>query len=240
MQPFVYGLIDPADPGHVRYVGMAGSRVGRPYDHSRNAEGSSRPTYLFHWVRKLHAEGREYDVMVLEQMEENASRKLLGFVEQCYIRSLREIGHRLTNVTDGGDGGGVKGAKRTAEFCKEVSERMKGRALPADVRAKIAATLTGNNLSKETRNKIAASHTGMKRSDKARANMRVAQKGRTISESHRAKISSTLTGRTASEETRKKQSIGIAAAQRTPEARTAASEKQRKVWAARKAVKEGV
>lgn len=104
--PFVYGLVDPQDAGHVRYVGMARVTASRPYDHAKNArKGSTVNPHLMNWVRKLQTEGREYKHIVLEALSPDAPRELLGFVEKCYIKSLREVGHKLTNATIGGEGG---------------------------------------------------------------------------------------------------------------------------------------
>lgn len=106
MVPFIYGLVDPLEPGHVRYVGMARVKASRPYDHAKNARRSSTTNpHLMNWVRKLQAEEREYTCIVLETLPCGVSRGLLGFVERCYIKSLIEIGHKLTNATQGGEGG---------------------------------------------------------------------------------------------------------------------------------------
>jgi hypothetical protein len=105
-QPFVYGLFDPAEAGHVRYVGMAPSNPSRPYQHAKRARKDlADDSHLMRWIRKIQAEGREPSVMILEQLREETGRAFLGFVESCYIKSLREIGHRLTNENDGGWGG---------------------------------------------------------------------------------------------------------------------------------------
>ena len=34
-RPFVYGLVDPLEPKHVRYVGMSGVRAERPSCHAK-------------------------------------------------------------------------------------------------------------------------------------------------------------------------------------------------------------
>ena len=106
MQPFIYGLVDPAEPKHVRYVGMSNVREGRPYDHARAARRpNTKVSYTINWIRKIQSEGREPEFIKLEELASGTTSKFLGFVEQCYIKSLREIGHRLTNATDGGEYG---------------------------------------------------------------------------------------------------------------------------------------
>lgn len=103
-RPFVYGLVDPAEPRHIRYVGMA-MKANRPYEHSRNARKETKHSHLFHWIRLLQAEGREPEVLILEELCEGASRNFVGEIERLYISSLRGIDHRLTNVSKGGWGG---------------------------------------------------------------------------------------------------------------------------------------
>lgn len=103
-RPFVYGLVDPLEPDHIRYVGLA--RIpSRPFDHARAARRqATRSSYKINWIRKLQADGREPTVLVLEELPESVSTFLIGFVESSYIKSLRQIGHHLTNLTDGGEG----------------------------------------------------------------------------------------------------------------------------------------
>ena len=105
-RPFVYGLVDPLEPKHVRYVGMTTVSARRPRQHADNARnGSMVNPHLSNWIRKIQAEGREPVVLILEELSEDTSKKFTGFVEACYIKSLREIGHNLTNIADGGEHG---------------------------------------------------------------------------------------------------------------------------------------
>lgn len=124
-RPFVYGLYDPADPGHIRYVGMASAYANRPYIHARLAKRpETQRSYVINWVKKLQAAGRDYSVMVLEEMPPGTRREFMGFIEACYIRSLREIGHRLTNQAEGGYGGNLGpevNAKRATSMLGNVN-----------------------------------------------------------------------------------------------------------------------
>lgn len=104
-RPFVYGLVDPLDISHVRYVGMSTANAKRPYHHVKDARNPlSAPTHKVCWIRKLLAEGREPAVLILEELSQTAPDSLVCFVEQSYIASLKSIGHDLVNGTDGGDG----------------------------------------------------------------------------------------------------------------------------------------
>ena len=205
VKPFVYGLVDPLDAGHVRYVGMS-FRAGRPLDHARNARGKMRSSHLMNWIRKLQTEGREYIVLVLEELPLDSRREFVGFVEKCYIKSLREIGHKLTNVTEGGDGGA--GNVHTPEVRAQISAAAKGRIVTDEVRARTRATLMGHAVSDETRAKQSAAKSRyfenpenkLKRSESARA---------AVTDGTRALISASGKGRVVSPETRAKISASM-------------------------------
>lgn len=198
-QPFVYGLCDPVEPGHVRYVGMAPSNPTRPYQHAKRARKDlADDSYLMHWIRKIQAEGREPSVMILEQLNEGIGRKFLGFVETCYIRSLREIGHRLTNENDGGWGGS------NGPHTSETIAKMKAGWTP-EVRAKVGEAsrerLLGKSRSMESREKQSKTITGRRFSVEHRANISAARKAlwdnATVQErtSHAESVSNAMKGR---------------------------------------------
>lgn len=142
MGSFIYALVDPIEPGHVRYVGMATQAI-RPYQHAMVAcRPSTKPSHLINWVRSIQALHREPQVLVLETCD--VSRQLLGFVEKCYIKSLREIGHRLTNVAEGGDGGATRlGYRNTEEQKAAVRNAMLGRPKSVEHRANLSAARKG-------------------------------------------------------------------------------------------------
>lgn len=229
--PFVYGLVDPLDPSHIRYVGMAPVKATRPYRHAFEARRINTPlSHKINWIRKLHAEGREYSIVILEELAKDTQREFIGFIEQCYIKSLRTIGHNLTNATDGGEGClnpsaevrarrsmRSKGNKYALGRVQPEEERLRrgesirkfwanhpNRPTPDGVREKIAATLTGFKHTPEARANMAASRVGSKRSLESRTKMSAAQKGRVITQEQRDAISRTLTGRKDSEETKAK------------------------------------
>lgn len=86
-QPFVYGLVDPAEVGHIRYVGMATANKYRPLGHLQEARRASSPlTYKVNWIRLLLAEGRKPAVLVLEELPTGTSTEFVGFIESCYIK----------------------------------------------------------------------------------------------------------------------------------------------------------
>lgn len=107
--PFIYALVDPREPEHVRYVGMtASSRDGRsrPEYHRRYASPTNRThSHLACWVRKLHRDGIAYQVVVLDRLCPGTPRELVGRREMAHIAHAKALGHCLVNATPGGDGG---------------------------------------------------------------------------------------------------------------------------------------
>lgn len=257
-QPFVYGLFDPADAGHIRYVGMAPSNPSRPYQHAHRARKDVTDcSYLMNWIRKIQSEGREPSVMILEQLRKDTGRAFLGFVESCYIKSLRSIGHRLTNENDGGWGGSngphTSGshAKMKAAWTPEIKAR---------VGASVSSRQIGTKLSKETRAKQSASHTGRPFSESHRESLRLSRKaawdiataekraihalrvsnamiskpGHPRSEETRSKISKALTGCVMSEEWRAKNAAAQTGKKQSEETKAKRSASLKAAWAARK------
>jgi hypothetical protein len=155
--PFVYGLVDPAEPGHVRYVGLAGSAAGRPYDHVKRMDKPKfRHLYVSNWIRSMAAEGRDPSVLLLEELSEGTSRKLLCFVEMSYISSLAKIGHRLTNLTTGGDGCGT--GPKTPEHRARIGKANTGRPVSAASRAKQSRSIGAWYAHPENRKRVSDSH----------------------------------------------------------------------------------
>lgn len=171
--PFVYGLVDPQDMGHVRYVGMTTASDQRPYSHMREARNASAASsHKTHWIRKVQREGREPSVIILEQLSVGCSTDLAGFVEKCYIKSLREIGHRLTNIMEGGGNG-----PHAQETKAKTSATLMGHAVTKESRRKTAEGLRRYYESPESHEKRSeaakAAHT-----EETRAAVRRAQTGR--------------------------------------------------------------
>jgi hypothetical protein len=252
-RPFVYALFDPADPSHVRYVGMAPSRASRPYEHAPRVRAHPEDgTHLAWWIRKLQAEGREPAVMILEELPEGTDRKFLGFIESCYIKSLRQIGHRLTNANDGGWGGSngphtpESIAKMKAGWTLEARakvgaasrERETGKVHSAASRAKHSAAVKGVPKSPEHRAKIAAAATGRRLSPETKEKIGAKKRGvvgRSWSQESRDRSSATLTGRTHSEEWRAKNAAAHLGKKQSEETRARRSASLKATWARRKA-----
>lgn len=185
-QPFVYALVDPAEPGHVRYVGLTIGYTGRPFSHARSARKLMTPdSYCVNWIRSIQSEGREPSILILEELAEGTSRSLLGFVEQCYIKSLRELGHRLTNLTAGGDGL----IDPTPEVRKKISKASQGN--------KHALGLIHTAEAKEAQRQASLGNRhalGLVHSQVTRTKISASNKGVPKSAEHAARIGQSLVG----------------------------------------------
>lgn len=103
--------------------------------------------------------------------------------ERRWIALLRSRGARLTNHTDGGDGGSGK--------------------VSPEARAKISAALRGVPLTKEHREKLSRAHRGKKLSDAHKLQVSLSGKARKLklSAERRAKIGDDHRGKVVSQET---------------------------------------
>lgn len=102
--PCIYALVDPLEPEHIRYIGK--TRIKRrPRSHEIEAKKCLwKDTYKLRWIRKLLLENRTYNVFFLEQFPEGTEDEILFSAEIRYIAEKKQLGHKLTNATDGGDG----------------------------------------------------------------------------------------------------------------------------------------
>lgn len=206
-RPFVYGLVDPLDMGHVRYVGMA-LQWKRPFAHAKRArKDGGNHSHVLNWIRSLR--GREYAVLVLEELPAGSRRRFVGAIETMYIASLKAIGHDLTNATDGGDGfvGGkhrpesrarlaatwarkkAEGYTRSSEHCQAISDGKKGVPLgpkSAEALATQVVFQVGHEVSAETRKRLSESALGHSVSQETREQLSAALKGRPLSAEHAA------------------------------------------------------
>ena len=139
-------------------------RPRRPLAHAREARRSTKSTHKLNWIRALLADGREPSFIVLQGLVEGTSRGFLGFVESCYIKSLKEIGHKLTNGTDGGDGGATRtGCRNTPEHNALVSQALMGHLVSAETRAAQGRVKRGKILSESHCQHISESLVGKER-----------------------------------------------------------------------------
>jgi len=118
---YIYGLFDPREPEHIRYVGKSNAdRIrGRIHTHKKSVlYEKSKVNYRLNWLKKLEKQQVKFEYRIIEVCTSlNWQEK-----ERYWIKKLKEEGHKLTNSTAGGDGC----IEPTPELRKKLSESHKG------------------------------------------------------------------------------------------------------------------
>lgn len=148
---YIYSLSDP-DTLEVRYVGKTIDVKKRLYGHVEPSS-TRKNNHKNNWVKSLAKSGKKPLITVLFAV----NHKEWENKERETIVSFKTRGARLTNGTQGGDGGAIdklKGVPRTAETKARISKANKGKTLPPEVRERIAAKLRGRKCPDEERAKM--------------------------------------------------------------------------------------
>ena len=170
----LYALSGP--DGTVRYVGKTGRSLRvRLNAHLSEARRGRPRGHKLHWLRAI---GFAAEIDLIDEVSGNGSAE-----ERELIASLRALGARLVNDTDGGEG--TSGYKFTPTQRARSSEVKRGRRLSAEARASMSrahmgkrGTFDGRTHSPETRAKMIESRA--KRgpiSEATREKMRCAYRG---------------------------------------------------------------
>ena len=103
----IYGLRDIRSPEEIRYVGKTIHLRNRTWAHINEALRTETNTHKANWIRSLLAEGVEPEAIILEEVPAGEWRE----AEKHWIHVLSIPGHRLTNATEGGEGGDTSASK---------------------------------------------------------------------------------------------------------------------------------
>lgn len=138
----IYALIDPRD-ARIRYVGKTKHELWhRRMLHVAEAR-SENQTHKARWIRQLLADGVRPRPVLIERAPESGWQER----ERHWIATLRNAGHRLTNIARGGEGG--------------------SRPMSEETKRKISASRIGNKYalgtvrSEEFKRKVSAAQTGV-------------------------------------------------------------------------------
>lgn len=102
MTAHVYVLFDSRESGHYRYVGVSVNPHVRCQQHIDESKKTlARGRWKANWIRKVVAEGANVNYAVIASFDDVADAY---DAEVTWIADLRRYGHRLTNITDGGEG----------------------------------------------------------------------------------------------------------------------------------------
>jgi len=139
-------------------------------------------TYKGNWIRSLLKEGLSYEIVVLEEGVND-----LGWREQVWIAYARGLEWRLTNATDGGEGG-LLGYKFTKLHRMKISMANKGRRLTKLQRMKISMAARGRRLSPKHKSRLRSSWKGRHHTDAAKKGIGLGQAGKVMSEKGKESI----------------------------------------------------
>lgn len=116
----IYALIDPTD-NQIRYVGKTIYNLSTRL--SQHIRDKNNKTYKFKWINSLLNKNAKPKIVLIEEVFEDEWIEK----ERMYIRLFNSMGFKLTNTSEGGEGGGTKGYKHSDDFKKKQSEMMKKR-----------------------------------------------------------------------------------------------------------------
>ena len=159
---FIYGLVDPRTD-EVRYIGYSKN----PWERLKQHIEDKRKYHKVFWINKLNIIGLEPKIKLIEII----NIKDRSIKERYWIKCYKDIGSRLVNSTDGGEGGRTfpigtenprKGKKMnlTDEQRKQYSlshiglKPCLGRKMPNECKIKISESCKKSGVGKWRKGKI--------------------------------------------------------------------------------------
>lgn len=191
MSIFIYELIDPIT-SETRYIGKTKDIKSRYSDHINDKSS----THKANWIRSLLKEDLRPIINVIDEVNKSEQ----NYWEKFYISLYRTWGVKLTNATDGGDGGPIRlGMKSSEEHIKNIifGHTKEGKEQRQLRRQKERESQVNRLSTPEARQKAVESR---KRnyptfSQEHKDNLSKAHKNKKLSEEHKKKISKKLKGR---------------------------------------------
>lgn len=195
---FIYTLSDPRTH-EVRYVGVTFRLRQRFTEHVSRAQ--EQTTYKANWIKQLLREELRPILTVVDQGTGN-----WVMAEQNWINYYRNLGARLTNLTDGGEGtpGYVPSEELRGKWRKQRRGKtykgirpggMTGKTHSASARAKIAEAGRNRKHTEESRAKLSAQKKGKPLPMATVQASITVRLGRPLTEEHKSKIAATTKNR---------------------------------------------
>lgn len=170
-----------------RYVGQTHDIQFRFEEEIREAQNTKKKCncHRCNWIRKVFKNNGKIDIVILEKCTE----KTINDLEIFWISELRKQGHRLTNMTEGGEGvrgwkhteialSKMRGRKMPKEWCEAISRRFKGRVISEEHRRNLGNSLKGKSFSKEHKRKLSEASKGKPKSKEFIEHLRKVNTGR--------------------------------------------------------------
>jgi group I intron endonuclease len=184
---FIYKLLDPRGEDNVKYIGQTIYTLKKRLGEHLRANGNSERQI---WIRSLLSEGI---TPIIEHIETVPVGGKWWEREKYWIKWYRDMGYKLVNSTDGGEGmpGYITkketkekqrraklGTKRTAESVEKSRMSNTGKKRSLEVRKKMSEAQRGKVLSEETKGKLRQINLGKKQSEESIEKTRRANLGR--------------------------------------------------------------
>ena len=113
----IYALVDAREPEHFRYVGKTVREIQERLYFHLYRQPAERNLHKKRWIVKVQDAGGEVIPVLLEECADDVQDER----EMFWIAKAKADGHRLTNMTDGGEGG--------VNPCPEVREKIRAALL---------------------------------------------------------------------------------------------------------------
>lgn len=118
MKNIIYALVDPRD-NTIRYIGKSTKGVARLRDHLK-PRNLIKHNHKNNWINLLLVLGFKPNIMIIESFD---NKFILNEKEIFYIKHYKELGHDLTNSTEGGEG--TPGYKHKEDTIEVLSQKRK-------------------------------------------------------------------------------------------------------------------
>lgn len=164
----IYYLHDP-NTYKIRYIGKADNPKRRLQFHLSEAKNTKRKSHKLNWLRILLKNEQK---PVLRIVDNEIPVDKWEWYEQQHIKLAKEIGCKLTNGTDGGEGG--IGCKHSDETRMKISLANKGKKRTDESKKKLK--IISSNRSDELKKRF--TNKGNKHTEEAKKKMSLARKGR--------------------------------------------------------------
>lgn len=98
MTNYIYALLDPST-NEIRYIGKTNNPEHRMGQHLWDSKTHRKHCHNHRWINALMESGITPEMKIIEECGDNWQDR-----ERFWIKYYRDIGVKLTNVTDGGEG----------------------------------------------------------------------------------------------------------------------------------------
>ncbi len=177
---FIYGLVCPIS-NEIRYIGKSDNPRKRLQEHLNERRHNHRGN----WIQGLRVQGLAPILIILEETDADLWQEC----ERRHIAAARAQGYRLTNQTNGGEGGGILGRILSTTSRERIANAQRGRKRSPAANEKISAYQRQKRLSDETKQRISEARKGIQFSQETIEKLQRAATGKIHSEESRAKRS---------------------------------------------------